>query len=84
MSLVEKARASKAKSQKDPGPLTDEEVEVVVAWLNNEISNVQLADALSMKQGFKNRSSHAFDWIVSRLRRAAKEGRIEVRAKEKE
>ena len=72
MSLLEKAQNHK--SSKSLKYITNEDIELAVAWLNDEINGVQIAAAYGAKSG-----SALTYRMASALKRAYKEGLLVIK-----
>lgn len=74
MSLLERARAARVRAPRG-GDVTDEEVELALAFLRCEVSSRQTATALGRKGG-----AGIYVWAVGVLRKASAMGMVKVEA----
>ena len=50
-SLVQKAKAIKSKHGRKPHKYTEEEIELILAWVNDDISLLQLGKVMNIPNG---------------------------------
>jgi hypothetical protein len=70
--LLEKARTYSGKKHHAQARYTSEEIELAVAWANDELRYVQIANVLNTPPT----SGNTYRWVALRLREAVRRGRL--------